>query len=308
MKIKVTPITVILVIAPFLTVLYFLELWWILTFALLASAFAIYFFGVREEKGLTFIIFSVIGLLLVVFVLLPVAQLLYQAIPDLGEAVSDPKAISSIWVSVSAAIVASVLGLVLGSPLSYILARKEFPGKQLVESVVDLPMVIPHTVAGIALLVVFGRHGTLGEPLGLLGINFVDAFPGIVIAMLFVSVPFVINQVREGFEAIDPRLEKVAMSLGASRIRVFFTISLPLIKRNLISGGLMAWARSISEFGAVVIIAYFPYTAPVYIYEVFNAYGLIAARPVAALLLLVSLTGFIILRVLTRKIGIYAKD
>jgi len=299
---------VILTITPFLTVLYFLELWWILTFALLATAFAVYFFGMREEKGFTFIIFSIIGLLLVVFVLLPVAQLLYLALPDLGRAVSDPKATSSILVSVSAAVVASVLGIILGSPLSYILARKEFPGKQLVESVVDLPMVIPHTVAGIALLIVFGRHGSLGEPLGLLGINFVDAFPGIVIAMLFVSVPFVVNQVREGFEAINPRLEKVAMSLGASRLRVFLTISLPLIKRNLISGGLMAWARSISEFGAVVIIAYFPYTAPVYIYEVFNAYGLLAARPVAALLLLVSLTGFIVLRILTRKIGIYAKD
>jgi molybdate/tungstate transport system permease protein len=129
-----------------------------------------------------------------------------------------------------------------------------------------------------------------------------------VVAMMFVSIPFVVNQVREGFEAVDPRLEKVAMSLGAGGRTVFTTISLPLVKRNLISGGLMAWARAISEFGAVVIIAYFPLSAPVYIYEMFTSHGLLAARPVAALLLLVSLTAFIVIRTLTRKIGIYAKD
>jgi molybdate/tungstate transport system permease protein len=308
LKIRLTPTTVILVIAPFLTVLYFLELWWILLIILVASALGVYLFGVREEKGLTFIIFSIIGLLLVVFVLLPIAQLLYLAFPELSSAASDPKAISSITISISAALVASVIGLLLGTPLAYVLARKNFPAKELVEGIVDLPMVVPHTVAGIALLVVFGRHGSLGEPLALLGINFVDAFPGIVVAMMFVSVPFVVNQVREGFEAVDPRLEKVAMSLGADRKKVFTTISLPLIKRNLVSGSLMAWARAISEFGAVVIIAYFPISAPVYIYEMFTAHGLFAARPVAALLLLVSLTVFIVIRILTRKIGIYAKD
>ncbi|MFW5914576.1 MAG: ABC transporter permease subunit, partial [Thermoplasmatota archaeon] len=262
----------------------------------------------REERGLTFIVFSALGLVLVVFVLLPVAELFYSAAPDLGEAVGDPKAVSSITISVTAALSSALVGLLLGTPLAYVLARKEFPGKQFVEGIVDLPMVVPHTVAGIALLVVFGRHGSLGEPLGAMGISFVDAFPGIVVAMLFVSVPFVVNQVREGFEAVDPRLERVAMSLGASRSKVFTTISLPLIRRNLISGGLMAWARSISEFGAVVIIAYFPLSAPVYIYETFTSFGLFAARPVAALLLLISLTAFIALRTVTRRMGVYDQD
>jgi molybdate/tungstate transport system permease protein len=308
LDLKVTPTTIILVLAPILIVLYFLEAWWALVIVIALSIVAVFLFWHREEKGLTFIIFSIIGMLLIVFVLLPISELLYSAIPDLDRAVSDPQAISAIGVSISAALVATAIGLLLGIPLSYVLARRTFPAKQLVEGVVDLPMVVPHTVAGIALLVVFGRHGTIGEPLGLLGINFVDAFPGIVVAMMFVSIPFVVNQVREGFEAVDPRLEKVAMSLGAGGRTVFTTISLPLVKRNLISGGLMAWARAISEFGAVVIIAYFPLSAPVYIYEMFTSHGLLAARPVAALLLLVSLTAFIVIRTLTRKIGIYAKD
>lgn len=308
LEFKVTPTTLILVVTPILVVLYFLELWWVLLIILVATAAGAYLFWSREEKGYTFIAFSILGMLLIVFVLLPIAELLYSAFPDLDRAINDPQAISAIGVSVSAAIVASVVGLLLGTPLSYVLARREFPAKQLVEGIVDLPMVVPHTVAGIALLVVFGRHGVIGEPLGLLGINFVDAFPGIVVAMMFVSVPFVVNQVREGFEAIDPRLEKVAASLGADGRSVFTTISLPLVKRNLVSGGLMAWARSISEFGAVVIIAYFPLSAPVYIYEVFTSHGLLAARPIAALLLIVSLGTFIVIRVLTRRIGVYAKN
>ena len=267
-----------------------------------------YFLWDKEEKGVTFLIFSILGLLLIVFVLLPISELFYAALPDLQSALNDKKAINSILISISAALSATLIGLFFGIPLSYVLARKDFPGKEFVEGIIDLPMVVPHTVAGIALLVVFGRHGSLGEPLNNAGVNFVDAFPGIVIAMLFVSIPFIVNQLREGFEDIDPRLEKVAMSLGANRRKTFLTVSLPLIKRNILSGSVMGWARAISEFGAVVIIAYFPISAPVYIYETFLRRGLFQARPIAALLLLVSLTAFIILRTLTRRMIIYDRN
>ncbi len=248
------------------------------------------------------------GILLVIFILLPIAELFSAALPDINKAISDPEAIRSITISISAAFVATLIGLLLGIPLSYVLARKDFPGKSFVEGIIDLPMVVPHTVAGIALLVVFGRNGTIGEPLQKAGIRFMDAFPGIVVAMLFVSIPFILNQIREGFEDIDPRLEKVAMSLGADRKSSFFTVSLPLIKRNILSGAVMSWARAISEFGAVVIIAYFPRTAPVYIYDVFTQRGLQASRPIAALLLLICLSVFIGLRTLTRRMSLYDKD
>jgi len=305
---KVTPATIILFMAPVLIVLYFLENWWLLLAALAASAAAVYLLGIRREQGITFIIFSIMGMLLIAFVLLPISELLYSALPDLDEAIGDPQAIAAIWVSISAALTATAVGLLLGTPLAYVLARKSFPGKQFVEGIVDLPMVVPHTVAGIALLAVFGRHGSIGEPLGFLGINFVDAFPGIVVAMMFVSLPFVVNQVREGFESIDPRLEMVASSLGAKWRTVFATISIPLARRSLVTGGLMSWARSISEFGAVVIIAYFPLSAPVYIYDLFTQRGLLAASPVAALLLIICLSAFIVMRMLTKKMGIYAKN
>ncbi|MFW6040221.1 MAG: ABC transporter permease subunit [Thermoplasmatota archaeon] len=272
------------------------------------SGLLIYLYGEKEEEGFTFILFSLIGLLLVIFVFLPIAELFYTSLPDIERAIDDPNAISSIITSISAALTATIIGLLLGIPLAYVIARRNFPGKEFVEGIIDLPMVVPHTVAGIALLVVFGRNGSIGEPLNKAGIDFVDAFPGIVIAMLFVSIPFIINQLREGFESIDPRLEKVAMSLGANRITTFLTVSLPLIKRNIFSGAVMGWARAISEFGAVVIIAYYPVSAPVYIYDTFLRRGLFAARPIATLLLLVSLTAFIILRTITRRMGSYGKD
>lgn len=303
-----TPTTIILLLTPILTILYFLEIWVGLALFLGFSAVILYIFAEKEEEGVTFILFSLMGLLLIVFVLLPISELIYAAIPDLNRALGDPEAVNSILLSMGAALTATLIGLFFGIPLSYVLARKDFPGKSFVEGIIDLPMVVPHTVAGIALLVVFGRHGSIGKPFDSIGINFIDAFPGIVVAMLFVSIPFIVNQVREGFEDVDPRLEQVAMSLGADRKRTFFTISLPLIKRNIVSGGLMAWARAISEFGAVVLIAYFPMTAPVYIYETFIQKGLFAARPIAALLLLITLTIFIILRTITRRFSIYDRD
>lgn len=291
-----------------MVILYFLNLWYGLALATFLSIVSIYFLGEKKKLDPTFIVFSIMGILLVIFILLPIAELFNAALPDINKAISDPEAVRSITISISAAFVATLIGLLLGIPLSYVLARKDFPGKSFVEGIIDLPMVVPHTVAGIALLVVFGRNGTIGKPLQKAGIRFMDAFPGIVVAMLFVSIPFIVNQIREGFENIDPRLEKVAMSLGADRKSSFFTVSLPLIKRNILSGAVMAWARSISEFGAVVIIAYFPRTAPVYIYDVFTQKGLQASRPIAALLLLICLSVFIGLRTLTRRMRLYDKD
>ncbi len=307
MREKISPITVVLLLAPIIGMLYFLELWWVLIPFFIFSVVLIYIYG--ERKGdMTFVIFSIFGMLLVFFILLPIAELFYEALPDLNQAIEDPRALRAILVSLTGAFIATLIGLLLGVPLAYTLARKNFHGKNIVEGLIDLPMVVPHTVAGIALLVVFGRRGSLGEPLGEAGLNFVDAFPGIIVAMLFVSIPFIVNQLREGFEDVDPRLEQVAMSLGADRKTAFFTVSLPLVKRNLISGALMGWARAISEFGAVAIIAFYPHTAPVYIYKVFMEIGLAAARPIAVLLLLITLTIFIIMRILSRRFGIYDKD
>jgi molybdate/tungstate transport system permease protein len=219
------------------------------------------------------------------------------------DTLTDPQVISSIWLTVSSALIATVIGCVLGVPLAYLLSRYDFRGKRILEGLIDIPIVVPHTAAGIALLFVFGRSFLVGRAFGNLGISFVDSTAGIVIAMLFVSVPFLIDSVKEGFNKVDVRLEKVARSLGASAWQAFTRITLPLAWRSILSGNIMMWARGISEFGAVFILVYYPMTAPTLIYEKYNTLGLGYSQPVAAILIIVCVIAFIALRWVAHRGG-----
>lgn len=208
----------------------------------------------------------------------------------------DPEVLQSIGLTFGAAAIATALALGSGVPLAYLLARRKFPGKRLLEAIINLPIVIPHTAAGIALLLIFGRNGLLGGWLSKLGITFTDHLAGIVVAMLFVSLPFLVNLSREAFSMVDEELERVAMTDGAGYWQTFWHVTLPLAWRGVLAGAVMMWARGISEFGAVVILAYHPKIIPVLVYERFQGYGLSAAQPVALLLILVALVVFIFLR------------
>jgi molybdate/tungstate transport system permease protein len=185
--------------------------------------------------------------------------------------------------------------------LAYLLARFNFPGKSFLEGLIDLPIVVPHTAAGIALLFVFGRNFMIGGAFESIGLRFVDSTAGIVIAMLFVSVPFLIDSAKEGFKKVDVRLERVARSLGATPSQAFFRVTLPLAWRSVLAGNIMMWARGISEFGAVIILTYHPMIAPVLIYERFQTHGLAYAQPIAALLIIISIIVFFGLRVLAYR-------
>ena len=247
---------------------------------------------------------SLIAAIAVIFILFPIIYLFVKAPPlEFPE-----EMISTIITSMVAATTATIVGFLLSLPLGYLMARKDFNGKGFIEGVVDLPIVVPHTVAGIILLIVFGSSGIIGAPMGNLGIRFYYAFPGIVVAMLFVSVPFLINQIREGIEKVDERYELVAMNLGASRTGAFFKVVMPLIKRNILSGSINAWARAMSEFGAVIMIAFYPMIAPTYIYYLFTSYGLEATLPATSFLLLITLVIFITLRVLFERVEDNAKN
>ncbi|MEA3444570.1 MAG: ABC transporter permease, partial [Bacteroidota bacterium] len=170
------------------------------------------------------------------------------------------------------------------------------PFKKLVAGIIDIPIVIPHSAAGIAILGFIARDSVLGGMASKVGLNFVGHPIGIGLAMAFVSIPFLINAARDGFEQVPVRLEKAAMNLGASHLRVFLTISLPLAWRSVVTGLIMMFARGMSEFGAVIIVAYHPITTPVLIYERFGAFGLKYARPVAVVFIVVCLVFFILLR------------
>lgn len=245
---------------------------------------------------------SFLGILLLFFIAAPIVKLVFGVDPQIVvDTVKEEEVYSSILRTFGASLVATIISIILGVPLGYLLARKDFYGKSFVESLINIPVIIPHTAAGIALLTVFGRNFFLGKFFSIFGINFVGEFAGIVIAMMFVSMPFLVNEVKEGFRSIDVKLEKVARSLGSSPAQTFFRVSLPLNFNHLISGSLMMWARGLSEFGAVVILAYHPMTASVLIYERFTSYGLKYSGPVAAIMVVTSLLVFILLTLLNKR-------
>ncbi|HBQ28729.1 molybdenum ABC transporter permease [Peptococcaceae bacterium SCADC1_2_3] len=206
-----------------------------------------------------------------------------------------------VYLSILASTITAVVSLFLGVPLAYLLARKDFKGKGLLESIVDLPVVIPHPVAGICLLTVVSPNCWVGRLLERSGIEVVGTLTGIVMAMTFVSIPFLINAARESFENIPWRLENVSRTLGATQTQAFFTVTLPLAKKGIVNGLIMTWARAIGEFGAVIILAYHPLIAPTKIYETFLFYGLFQAIPLTAIMLIVCLGLFFLARLLTQR-------
>jgi molybdate/tungstate transport system permease protein len=239
------------------------------------------------------------GGLLLGFIVLPVIRLVTTSTPaTLGAALADADIRDALLLSVTDATITAVLATLLGVPLAYLLARRRFPGRALLQAVVDLPLAVPHTVAGIALLFVYGRTGWIGAPAGAAGIAFYGTQAGIVVAMLFVSAPFAVNSARVAFEALDPNVERAARSLGATPAQTFRRVSVPLAWRGVLTGTVLVYARSISEFGAVVILAYYPATAPVAIYNRFLISGLTDSAAAAVLLLIVALATFLVLRTL----------
>lgn len=247
------------------------------------------------------LLFLFLGALVLLFIIAPLAGMFLNTTPNqVFETAKETEVTQSIWLTVWTSFAGTLFFAVASIPFAYLLARKNFPLKKLVTGIIDLPIVIPHSAAGIAILGFVSRDSAIGQIGSMFGLNFVGHPVGISIAMAFVSIPFLINAARDGFAGVPIRLEKAAMTLGASPARVFFTISLPLAWRNIVSGLIMMFARGMSEFGAVIVVAYHPMITPILIYERFGSFGLKYARPVSVLFILISLTLFIILRWLAR--------
>jgi molybdate/tungstate transport system permease protein len=199
---------------------------------------------------------------------------------------------------------ATVIAIAGGVPLAYLLARSSFPGKAVVAALIDLPLLIPHPVAGIALLLSLGRQTTAGSLLQQLGLSITGTSWGIVAAMTFVAAPLFVAAAREAFERVDPRFEGVARTLGDTRLRAIRRVTLPLASRGLLAAGIVMWARAASEFGAIVVLTYNPKVASVLSYDRFTTTGLNGALPVAAVLVLIAIVPLVVLRaVRTSDVG-----
>ena len=247
------------------------------------------------------LIFAALGGVVLLFIVAPLVGMFLHSTGELVETATDVEVQRSIWLTLWTSMTATLILAIAAVPFSYLLARRNFPFKRLITAIIDLPIVIPHSAAGIAILGVISREGLIGRAGELFGVRFISTPAGIMVAMAYVSLPFLINSARNGFEAVPERLEKVALSLGGSPVRVFFTISLPLAFRAVLSGLILMWARGMSEFGAVVIVAYHPMITPIMIYERFGAFGLKYARPISALFVSVCLVLFIVFRLVVRE-------
>lgn len=244
--------------------------------------------------------FSVLmGSFLVAYIIIPLAGLYLRVDPGIAfDTIMDSEVVSVLWRSIWTAAASTAVIALFGTPLAFTLARHDFKGKSFLEALIDVPIMVPHTVAGIAVLMVISPKSAIGSFLVSLGLQPVNSSLGIVLACIFVSIPFYVDSARDAFSAVSPRIENVSRLLGASMPYTFFNISLPLAKKGIYSGLIMSWARAVSEFGAVIIISYHPMVAPTLIYDRFATFGLKYSTPIAVQLITICLFMFIILRLL----------
>jgi molybdate/tungstate transport system permease protein len=242
------------------------------------------------------------GSALLVVLILPLVSLVSQSTPqevfrvwEGADQTSGNLVRSAIWLSLKTATISTLILAAMGIPLAYALARARFTGRQVLLTMIDIPIVIPQPIVGIALLQFIGEKVTLGAFFNdTFGLRFSGATAGIVLAQVFVSTPFLIRAAMAAFEEVDPKLERVARTLGANAAQAFGLVALPLAARGIFAGLILGWARAISEFGSILILAEFPETAPVMIYHLFIRHGLSQQTlPAVVLLIFVCLWCFI---------------
>ncbi len=212
----------------------------------------------------------------------PLVNLLFvEPWRDVPATLGDPLAIGALETSLESATISTVIIALGAIPLAYVLARWRFPLRWLVTLLVYIPLVFPAVVSGIIQLLLYGPYGPIGSFFAAQGNELDTTFTGVVLAQTFVAAPFAIVAARAAFEAVPTATEAVATTLGASRWRIFWTISLPQASGGVIAGLILTWLRALGEFGATAVLAYHPYTLPVYIYVQLTGEGTPAALPLA---------------------------
>jgi sulfate transport system permease protein len=245
--------------------------------------------GASRDRAATALSLGFVTTFLVVLVALPIAALMWEAksggAQTFWSAVSSPQAVAALKVTLGAAFAVAALNAVLGTVTAWVLVRDDFRGKSLVNAIIDLPFALPTIVAGLTLLALYG-------PASPIGVNVAYTRTAIVLAMMFVTLPFVVRTVQPVLQELDPELEQAAHSLGASQATTFRTIVLPTIFPGILSGVALAFAKAVGEFGALVIITgNIPYdteVSSVYIFGRIESGDSAAAAAVAVLLLVIS--------------------
>ncbi|TMB79979.1 MAG: molybdate ABC transporter permease subunit [Chloroflexi bacterium] len=246
---------------------------------------------------------AVLAGLFAVFLGLPVVTLVGRSVlsGSLAGIAGSSAVLAALGISLVTTAISLVVTVSIGLPLAFVLARRNFRGKWLVEAIVDLPIVLPPSVAGLALLLVLGRRGLLGGPLGTAGLDIAFTTVAVVIAQTFVSAPFFVRSARAGLAGVDRDLEDAARADGASELHLFRTITVPLAAPALAAGLVMSWARALGEFGATIMFAGNvtgrTQTLPLVVYSEFQDGDLDASIAAAAILVFAALGILVAVRV-----------
>ncbi len=246
------------------------------------------------------------------YILLPVVSVFLKISP--GGAVAslgDPVVIDALKLSLYTTMASLVIVAVVGTPIAYVNARYSYRGKELVDTIVDLPVVMPPAVAGLALLMAFGRRGVLGQYFDLLGVSVAFSTMAVIMAQVFVASPFYIRQARTSFEDVDRSFESAARTLGASPLCTFFYVTVPIAMNGLVSGAILSWARALGEFGATIMFAGNfqgrTQTMPLAIYTAMQG-DIDSSLLLSIMLVAISFTVIAAVKMLTRRGLILAKD
>ena len=201
-------------------------------------------------------LFVLPSLLLLALLALPVLALLWRAgVDGMFVFITQPSALAALRLSLLTSTLSVLIAIVTGTPLAFVLARRKFTGKTFLELVIDLPIVLPPSVAGIALLIAFGRQGVFGAWLNMLGINLPFTTTAVILAQTFVSAPLFVRAARIGFAEIEHQVVEAAYVEGSNEWQLFRFVMFPLAGRAILSGAILAWTRAIGEFGATILFA-----------------------------------------------------
>jgi molybdate transport system permease protein len=257
----------------------------------------------RFDSGKLLVAFP--AALFIAFILAPVSALFVRSSPGAFlAALQQADVQEALRLSALTTAITLVCAVAFGTPIAYLLARWSFPGRTLLDTFVDLPIVVPPAVAGVALLIAFGRRGLFAPALAAAGIQLSFTTAAVVLAQLFVASPFYIRAARAGFVAVDRRIEEASAVLGAGRLETFWRITVPLALPSLIGGAVLTWARALGEFGATIMFAGnlvgVTQTMPLAVYLKLESGDLPAALAISVVLVAASVAVLLVVRAAER--------
>ena len=210
----------------------------------------------KFRPSLTFLAAGILIAAVTLYLALPIVALFLRIPPDLFfTTIHDPVVLSALWLSLFTTTITLGVVILVGTPFAYFHSRYTYPGKVIVDTLIDLPLVLPPAVAGVALLVLYGRFGLLGRYFNMFGITLAFTTVAVIMAQIFVASPFYLRQAKSLFEQLDPAYEQTARTLGASSVRTLTLVVLPMTSGGLVSGAVMTFGRALGEFGATILFA-----------------------------------------------------